>query len=242
MSELVGDSLNSLQAGSIASSPVPSDTVSGVPSEGADSSPAPGPRNRFLSPPPARIGVVRTEAGGSTLRRGRPRRPRQHPVLDGLEKKQKRCRTCGEWKPLTSEFWPRDANQPDGFQGWCKDCKQTRQRAEYAANPEKYREAQLVAKFGMTNEDFERMRLAQGGGCAICGGLDSRSKLDPNSPAKHLSIAKLHVDHDYVTNEVRGLLCGPCNRGIGMFLDDADLLEKAIAYLRQYNAQPRGKR
>jgi hypothetical protein len=159
--------------------------------------------------------------------------------LDGLAKTEKLCRTCGEVKPLTAEFWPRDSNQPDGFQGWCKTCKQTAQRAEYAANPEKYRERALKHSHGITYAEYEEMLTAQGGGCAICGRQDSRSKLDPNKPAKHLSIAKLHVDHDYNTGEIRGLLCGTCNRGLGSFHDDTDLLEKAVAYLRKHGSLPR---
>lgn len=166
-------------------------------------------------------------------------RPRNHPPMPGLEKTEKRCRTCGEVKPLTPEFWPRDFNQPDGFQGWCKVCKQIAGRAEYAKYPEKYRERQMIAKFGMTSADYDRMLAEQGGGCAICGRSDSKSKLDPDNPAKHRSILKLHIDHDYNTGQVRGLLCGTCNRGLGSFHDDIEMLEKAAIYLREHAARPR---
>ncbi len=223
---------------------VPSDTVSGVPSEGADTSPAPGLRNRSLSQAPARIADVRTEAGGSPVAspfRGRARRPRpDHPVLaPELRKTGKVCRTCGEFK--TWDRLVKSKVLPDGYAAFCKDCKQERARADYAANPEKFRERYFISKFGLTHADIEAMLEAQGGVCEICGGKDSRSKLDPNSPAQHLSVDRLHVDHDYGTGEVRELLCGPCNRGIGMFLDDAERLEKAAAYLRKHNATPRAR-
>jgi hypothetical protein len=146
----------------------------------------------------------------------------------------KRCRVCGELKPL-DRLVKSTKKSPDGYQAFCKDCKQEKARADYAANPEKYRERQYMMKFGLTLEDLEEMREAQGGGCAICGKEDSRSRLDPDNPAKHLSIAKLHVDHNATTGEVRGLLCGPCNRGIGMFYDDPELLTKAIQYLRRFS-------
>lgn len=42
---------------------------------------------------------------------------------------------------------------------------------------------------------------------------------------------KLHVDHDHLTGRIRGVLCANCNRGIGLFRDNKELLAKAIKYL-----------
>jgi hypothetical protein len=42
---------------------------------------------------------------------------------------------------------------------------------------------------------------------------------------------KLVVDHDHTTGHIRGLLCDPCNQGIGFLREDPKLLERAIAYL-----------
>lgn len=72
----------------------------------------------------------------------------------------------------------------------------------------------LRRKYGLTPEQLEAMKEAQGHRCLICN-----------------QRRKLVVDHDHVTNRVRGLLCNACNCGIGHFCDDADLLRVAITYL-----------
>jgi hypothetical protein len=39
------------------------------------------------------------------------------------------------------------------------------------------------------------------------------------------------VDHDHITNSFRGHICHNCNRGLGVFQDNVDRLERAINYL-----------
>jgi hypothetical protein len=60
------------------------------------------------------------------------------------------------------------------------------------------------------------MILQQGGLCALCGA---------GKPE--------HVDHDHGTKRVRGILCFNCNRGLGEFGHDFELMEKAADYLER---------
>jgi len=46
-------------------------------------------------------------------------------------------------------------------------------------------------------------------------------------------IKRLAVDHDHKTNKIRGLLCQFCNTALGKFLDDVEILKKAILYLER---------
>lgn len=158
---------------------------------------------------------------------------------------KKRCKKCGELKPLTGFY--RDTAARDGHRPECKVCTSARRKAWYAqnrereiarvvawrrANPERYAERQrkyredgrrdyraehLRKTFGLTQADYDALLAAQGGGCAIC-----RRKPEKIS---------LHVDHDHQTGEVRSLLCFRCNGGAGQFKEDVDLLARAIDYL-----------
>jgi len=68
-------------------------------------------------------------------------------------------------------------------------------------------------------ERYDSMRIAQDYKCKIC-----------QKPESELTIA-LSVDHCHKTNKIRGLLCGNCNRGLGMFFDNPDLLRAATDYV-----------
>lgn len=78
------------------------------------------------------------------------------------------------------------------------------------------RNATLVSRYGITEEDFNHLFAKQKGVCAIC------------AKEYHLT---LHVDHCHSSGVVRGLLCNNCNRGLGHFKDSIETLRKAINYL-----------
>lgn len=86
----------------------------------------------------------------------------------------------------------------------------------YTAQAKERRTRQTKA-YGISREAQLAMLADQGGLCAICG----------NPPRSR----GLSIDHNHATGEVRGMLCGPCNRAIGLFRDDPSLLLKAVQYL-----------
>jgi hypothetical protein len=92
--------------------------------------------------------------------------------------------------------------------------------------PEYRRDYNRRVKYGLTRDEFNRMLASQGSRCAICG-TD-----DPRTP--HSKSDSWNVDHDHETKRVRGLLCGPCNMGLGSFEDDIDRMTEAIQYLKRY--------
>jgi len=77
--------------------------------------------------------------------------------------------------------------------------------------------------YGVTDEDYSDMLEAQDYSCAICG-ISERDYRDKYNKS-------LAVDHCHTTNKVRALLCEWCNKGLGHFYDNPDLLRKAANYL-----------
>lgn len=76
----------------------------------------------------------------------------------------------------------------------------------------------IQREYRLPKADYLAMVKAQGSQCKIC----ARAEED------HF---KLHVDHCHATGKVRGLLCGPCNQGLGMFRSNGALMRVAAAYL-----------
>lgn len=147
--------------------------------------------------------------------------------------REKRCGKCKEIKSV--DQFDRNRRRKDGLQTRCRACMkeingdwyaQNKDKASVlakayaAANPEKMkaigRKGHLKKTYGLTLDDYDRMLEAQGGQC-VCGVVE-----DP-----------LHVDHDHDTGEVRGLLCGSCNRTLGMALDSPERLLVLARYLRR---------
>lgn len=88
----------------------------------------------------------------------------------------------------------------------------------------------LERSYGITAGQFERLLIQQGGRCAICRQFEAARGPDGQRQ-------RLAVDHDHASGEVRGLLCGTCNRALGLFKDDGIALARAIVYLADPPAQ-----
>jgi hypothetical protein len=45
---------------------------------------------------------------------------------------------------------------------------------------------------------------------------------------------RLTFDHCHQTNKFRGLLCGKCNKALGLFGDSAGIISSALEYLERH--------
>lgn len=86
------------------------------------------------------------------------------------------------------------------------------------------RKSHLKTVYGLTLEDYDHLMLSQDGKCAICASPDP--KLITRSPVKYLL-----VDHDHKTGRIRGLLCDPCNKAIGLMDDCPQTIRRAADYV-----------
>lgn len=149
------------------------------------------------------------------------------------------CKDCGEEKPLQGH-------------GLCKPCYMRKyyqdnkeriskcERKYHKRNKDKVREyhqeyykdnrvkfldrsrKRRLDKYGITLTEYDELLEEQGDHCIFCG----------KTPAENGS--RLCVDHDHETGEVRGLLCGNCNRALGLFQDSSEICRQDMLYLKHY--------
>ena len=77
------------------------------------------------------------------------------------------------------------------------------------------RDDHLRSRYGIGEREVQELLAVQGGFCAICGDRSAE-----------------HVDHDHVTGVIRGMLCGPCNTGMGQLGDDPVALRRAADHVQ----------
>ena len=99
---------------------------------------------------------------------------------------------------------------------------ETHHRKKYPRNRPHAARATLAARFAkyadLSEAGYEYLLESQGGVCSICGQV-----MEP-----------INIDHDHDTGRVRGLLCTPCNLGLGAFKDNLEYLSAAVLYLIHY--------
>jgi len=122
---------------------------------------------------------------------------------------QVKCIDCGE-------IHIRDAKH---LKQGVKVQKCSKYKAPNATDTDNY-DMIIRKKYGITLDEYNVMLKAQDNKCAICNNEDE------------VKGRKLAIDHCHTTGSVRGLLCGKCNRALGLFYDNRELLHNAIQYLQ----------
>lgn len=109
----------------------------------------------------------------------------------------------------------------------CSSTKKQKAQVKAQRTPEEHsrymKNVYLKSKFGLTIEQYDEMVSSQNNLCAICEQSPKLGKV-------------LVVDHNHKTNTVRALLCSHCNTVLGLFYENIQLLNEAIAYLQFDNS------
>lgn len=89
------------------------------------------------------------------------------------------------------------------------------------------RKVRIKTEYGLTVEEYEARLQAQNNLCALCGKpFQMTPKWGRFSPA---------LDHNHQTGKLRKFLHNKCNRGLGYFDDNPELIKKAVEYLEREN-------
>lgn len=157
----------------------------------------------------------------------------------------KTCSKCGIEKQ-ESEFYPVKKGRS---RTWCKECERTYQRELYRdpakvkarsenwakkyqkcyskkrkEDRERFYVYELKHKYGLSQEEAERLLKTNGKHCAICG-IDFNSKT---------ALTRRNFDHCHITGKPGTFICSRCNTVLGLVQDSGELLGKLKEYIERY--------
>lgn len=159
--------------------------------------------------------------------------------LENKDKMQRNCKACGKLANAEA-YKKRKANDPcfsrrkreQSHQRYHEDIQRGREIRKKAyqkgwQDPEKRAKKYMKARAGgagLSIAQYEELFAQQGNVCAICQSGDAGG------------IRGWNIDHCHTTRKVRFILCCHCNRGLGAFKDNVDVMRKAAMLLDAFYA------
>lgn len=131
-----------------------------------------------------------------------------------MNKEPKICSICKKEYPATSEYFHKHKKGKNGLHPRCRKCtseynkkyynipKNKKRKKERQNTPEfikHKREYDLNRSYNINTKAYNILYEVQDGKCAYCGIWKKR----------------LDIDHNHITNKIRGLLCSSCNLWAG---------------------------
>jgi DNA-directed RNA polymerase subunit RPC12/RpoP len=136
----------------------------------------------------------------------------------------KLCKTCLQELPIDSFNFQSNKKYR---QVHCRSCYSKRQLARQTPEQKKRNSDWIIdwhyrKRYGVTKQFFYELAAKQENKCAIC---------NCHLEFKGTKGKAASLDHNHLTGEIRGVLCGSCNKALGLLQDNVEVLQKAIIYL-----------
>jgi uncharacterized membrane protein YvbJ len=138
------------------------------------------------------------------------------------------CKKCGKLKE----------NEEFAKHHWCRKCAKeynrnrkvtkraqlNKNKNEWAKkNPKLRHKGQSKSKYSITGEQYDAIYSDL---CAVCG--------KPETDKRNGKIRMLSIDHNHDTGKIRGMLCGKCNKALGLLDENIDILLSMIKYIAKH--------
>lgn len=141
----------------------------------------------------------------------------------------KTCTKCKIEKSIKNFYKQRQGKYGVGSR--CKSCRlKEKQTPKYVQKRIAYRKSalgkasrkrEIVKRYNLTLEQYDKMFEIQNGVCFVC------NEANPSGN-------RLHVDHNHKTGKIRKLLCTRCNLLAGRLEKDNKIVEKIRKYLKAH--------
>lgn len=116
----------------------------------------------------------------------------------------------------------------------CSKCKRMRPVGMFVSSKKTYsgllcrcKECSTIAmwttKHRISFDEGRRLLKLRNRGCSICGRKHSNR------------ISEIHLDHNHRSGQVRGFLCGNCNRALGLLRESSQIIRAMLAYIVKWD-------
>lgn len=124
------------------------------------------------------------------------------------------CRVCKLTKPL-QDFRLYGGNRK-GHRTACRKCElEIRRQYDYPYRKDKAKYYKIKDRYGLSKEEYDTL-IKENLSCMSC---------------KEEFTSTPHLDHDQKTGRIRGLLCGNCNKALGLLKDNPVKIVRLLSYL-----------
>ena len=105
----------------------------------------------------------------------------------------------------------KSSREKTGYTNVCKECNRNYKQKWRTTKKEHLKKYRALYLYNLSEEQFKNLEQK----CYGCG-----------------TQTNLVIDHCHSTEEVRGVLCSPCNLALGHIKDNTKTLENLISYLK----------